>query len=105
VRFELTYKALAPHLPVIAPWREWDILSREDAIAYAAKHNVPIAQSTKKIYSHDRNIWHISHEGGRSKSSQRRSGRRLDADEESAAGSQQIYRRDYRIREGPSGIR
>jgi argininosuccinate synthase len=64
VRFELTYKALAPHLPVIAPWREWDIVSREDAIRYAAEHNVPIAQSTKKIYSRDRNIWHISHEGG-----------------------------------------
>jgi argininosuccinate synthase len=64
VRFELTYKALAPHLPVIAPWREWDIVSREDAIEYAAKHNVPIAQTTKKIYSRDRNIWHISHEGG-----------------------------------------
>jgi argininosuccinate synthase len=64
VRFELTYKALAPHLPVIAPWREWDIVSREDAIDYAAKHNVPIAQTTKKIYSRDRNIWHISHEGG-----------------------------------------
>ncbi|HEY4362072.1 MAG TPA: argininosuccinate synthase [Bryobacteraceae bacterium] len=64
VRFELTYKALAPHLPVIAPWREWDLISREDCIAYAEKHNVPIAQSTKKIYSRDRNIWHISHEGG-----------------------------------------
>ncbi len=64
VRFELTYKALAPHLPVIAPWREWDIVSREDAIAYAEKHKVPIAQTTKKIYSRDRNIWHISHEGG-----------------------------------------
>jgi argininosuccinate synthase len=64
VRFELTYKALAPHLEVIAPWREWDIVSREDAIEYAAKHNVPIAQSTTKIYSRDRNIWHISHEGG-----------------------------------------
>jgi argininosuccinate synthase len=64
VRFELTYKALAPHLPVIAPWREWDIVSREDAIAYAAKHNVPISQTTTKIYSRDRNIWHISHEGG-----------------------------------------
>lgn len=64
VRFELTYKAFAPHLPVIAPWREWDIISREDAIEYAAKHNVPIAQTTKKIYSRDRNIWHISHEGG-----------------------------------------
>lgn len=64
VRFELTYKALAPHLPVIAPWREWDIVSREDAIEYAAQHQVPIAQSTTKIYSRDRNLWHISHEGG-----------------------------------------
>ncbi len=64
VRFELTYKAIAPQLPVIAPWREWDIISREDAIEYANKHNVPIAQSTTKIYSRDRNIWHISHEGG-----------------------------------------
>src|SRR5246127_5212407 len=64
VRFELTYKAVAPHLKVIAPWREWDIVSREDAIEYAKKHNVPIAQTTTKIYSRDRNIWHISHEGG-----------------------------------------
>ncbi len=64
VRFELTYKALAPHLGVIAPWREWDIVSREDAIEYAARHNVPISQTTKRIYSRDRNIWHISHEGG-----------------------------------------
>jgi argininosuccinate synthase len=64
VRFELTYKALAPQLAVIAPWREWDIVSREDAIEYAASRKVPIAQSTTKIYSRDRNIWHISHEGG-----------------------------------------
>ena len=64
VRFELTYKALAPHLAVIAPWREWSIVSREDAIDYAAQHNVPISQTTTKIYSRDRNIWHISHEGG-----------------------------------------
>ncbi len=64
VRFELTYKALAPHLAVIAPWREWTIASREDALEYAAQHNVPVSQSTKKIYSRDRNIWHISHEGG-----------------------------------------
>jgi argininosuccinate synthase len=64
VRFELTYKALAPHLTVIAPWREWKIVSREDAIEYARAHNVPISQSTTKIYSRDRNIWHISHEGG-----------------------------------------
>ena len=64
VRFELTYKALAPHLAVLAPWREWTIRSREDAIEYAKKHDVPISQSTTKIYSRDRNIWHISHEGG-----------------------------------------
>jgi argininosuccinate synthase len=64
VRFELTYKALAPELQVIAPWREWTIVSREDAIEYARAHNVPISASTTKIYSRDRNIWHISHEGG-----------------------------------------
>jgi argininosuccinate synthase len=64
VRFELAYKALAPQLQVIAPWREWSIVSREDAIEYARQHNVPIAQSAGKIYSRDRNIWHISHEGG-----------------------------------------
>ena len=64
VRFELTYMAFAPELPVIAPWREWDIRSREDALAYAAAHNVPVAATTTKIYSRDRNIWHISHEGG-----------------------------------------
>jgi argininosuccinate synthase len=64
VRFELTYKALAPHLPVIAPWREWDILSREAATEYAAKHKIPVQASAAKIYSRDRNIWHISHEGG-----------------------------------------
>ena len=64
VRFELTYKALAPHLTVIAPWREWDIVSREDAIEYAAKHNVPVSATAKKIYSRDRNLWHVSHEGG-----------------------------------------
>src|SRR5450755_2377393 len=51
VRFELTYKALAPHLPVIAPWREWDIVSREDAIEYARAHHIPISASTTKIYS------------------------------------------------------
>ncbi|MBK5295078.1 MAG: argininosuccinate synthase [Acidobacteriia bacterium] len=64
VRFELTYMAIAPELSVIAPWREWDIVSREDAIAYAAARNIPISQTTRKIYSRDRNIWHISHEGG-----------------------------------------
>lgn len=65
VRFELTYKALAPQLAIIAPWREWKISSREEAIAYAAAHAVPIEQSKANIYSRDRNIWHLSHEGGR----------------------------------------
>ncbi len=64
VRFELTYKAWAPHLPVIAPWRLWDIHSREDAIDYAAAHNIPIDATKAKIYSRDRNLWHLSHEGG-----------------------------------------
>ncbi|MHB1298090.1 MAG: argininosuccinate synthase [Gemmatimonadaceae bacterium] len=64
VRFELTYMAMAPQLPVIAPWRLWDIRSREDALAYAAEKKVPVSATTTKIYSRDRNIWHISHEGG-----------------------------------------
>ncbi|MFL5557185.1 MAG: argininosuccinate synthase, partial [Gemmatimonadaceae bacterium] len=64
VRFELTYASFAPDLPVIAPWREWDIRSREDAIAYAESHGIPITATREKIYSRDRNIWHISHEGG-----------------------------------------
>ena len=64
VRFELAYKALAPDLTVIAPWREWDITSREDAIDYAEQRKVPIKASRTKIYSRDRNLWHISHEGG-----------------------------------------
>ena len=64
VRFELTVKALSPFLKVIAPWREWDIRSREDALGYAAAHNIPVVQSKKSIYSRDRNIWHLSHEGG-----------------------------------------
>jgi len=64
VRFELTYKALAPHLAVIAPWREWEIRSREQAIDYAEKHNIPLGDISKKnIYSRDWNIWHLSHEG------------------------------------------
>ena len=62
VRFELTVKALNPLLAVIAPWREWDIRSREDALAYAKAHGVPLSTS-KSLYSRDRNIWHMSHEG------------------------------------------
>lgn len=63
VRFELTVKALAPHLQIIAPWRLWDIRSREDAIDYAEKHNIPVPVTKKRPYSMDRNIWHLSHEG------------------------------------------
>jgi argininosuccinate synthase len=64
VRFELTYASFAPDLPVIAPWRLWDIRSREDALAYAAKHGIPVAATKEKIYSRDANLWHLSHEGG-----------------------------------------
>src|SRR6202451_3915038 len=64
VRFELAAKALAPELQIIAPWREWNIVSREEAIAYAQSHNIPVEQTKKNIYSRDRNIWHLSHEGG-----------------------------------------
>jgi argininosuccinate synthase len=64
VRFELAVKALNPRLKVIAPWREWSIRSREDALAYAASHHIPVTATLKSIYSRDRNIWHLSHEGG-----------------------------------------
>jgi argininosuccinate synthase len=63
VRFELTIKALAPHLKIIAPWRIWDIKSREDAIDYAEVRNIPIPVTKKDNYSMDRNVWHLSHEG------------------------------------------
>jgi argininosuccinate synthase len=64
VRFELTYYTLAPHLEIIAPWRNWDIRSREDALDYAERRGVAVTASRTKIYSRDRNLWHISHEGG-----------------------------------------
>jgi len=66
VRFELTVMALDPKLKIISPWKDpkWTLHSREDCIAYAEQHGVPISQSKKRIYSEDRNIWHISHEGG-----------------------------------------
>ncbi len=64
VRFELTFQALNPRLKVIAPWRQWSIRSREDALDYALEHNVPVTATQKSIYSRDRNIWHLSHEGG-----------------------------------------
>ncbi|MCG8500992.1 MAG: argininosuccinate synthase [Firmicutes bacterium] len=63
VRFELTIKALAPHLKIIAPWRIWDIKSRDDAIDYAQARNIPIPVTKKDNYSMDRNLWHLSHEG------------------------------------------
>ena len=64
VRFELTAMALNPKLRTIAPWREWDIRSREDALAYAAEFQIPVAATEKSIYSRDRNLFHLSHEGG-----------------------------------------
>ncbi len=64
VRFETTIKALNPAIKIIAPWRTWDMHSREELIAYAQSHNIPINQTVEKIYSRDENIWHISHEGG-----------------------------------------
>jgi len=64
VRFELTYKSLNPKLRIIAPWREWDLKSREDEIDYAQDRKVPITATKEKIYSEDRNLWHLSHEGG-----------------------------------------
>jgi argininosuccinate synthase len=64
VRFELAYQALAPELEIVAPWREWDIVSREDAIDYASERGIPVPVTKKDPYSRDRNLWHLSHEGG-----------------------------------------
>ena len=64
VRFELTVKALSPNLKIVAPWREWDIRSRDDAIDYASARGIPVPVSKDRPYSMDRNIWHLSHEGG-----------------------------------------
>ena len=64
VRFELVYKTFAPNLKIIAPWREWNLRSRSEAISYARARNVPVSATPQKIYSEDSNIWHISHEGG-----------------------------------------
>lgn len=63
VRFELSVKALAPQLAIIAPWREWELRSRDQEIDYAAAHNIPIPVSHDHDYSMDRNMWHLSHEG------------------------------------------
>src|SRR5271167_2435635 len=64
VRFEMAYQALAPELKVIAPWREWSLKSREDCLDYAEQHAIPVEASRQKIHSRDRNLWHVSHEGG-----------------------------------------
>ena len=64
VRFETSVKALNPTLKLIAPWRIWDLKSREDCIEYAVEHKIPIEATKEKIYSRDENLWHISHEGG-----------------------------------------
>ncbi len=64
VRFELTFRALAPELAIIAPWREWDLVSRGDCIAYAQKHAIPVTATLQKPYSMDRNLMHVSYEGG-----------------------------------------
>jgi argininosuccinate synthase len=64
VRFEHAYQALAPNLKIIAPWREWNLKSREDCLDYAEKRGIPVAASREKIHSRDRNILHLSHEGG-----------------------------------------
>jgi len=64
VRFEMAYQALAPELKVIAPWREWSLRSREDCLDYAEQHHIPVEASRQKIHSRDRNLWHVSHEGG-----------------------------------------
>ncbi len=64
VRFELTYMALDPRLKIIAPWREWEIRSREDAIRYARERGIPVTATERTIYSRDSNLWHLSHEGG-----------------------------------------
>ncbi|RQD71122.1 MAG: argininosuccinate synthase [Tindallia sp. MSAO_Bac2] len=64
VRFELAVKALNPRLKIIAPWREWNITSREEAIDYAKRHNIPVSATKEKPFSIDRNLWHMSYEGG-----------------------------------------
>jgi argininosuccinate synthase len=64
VRFELAFKALIPNVKIIAPWREWEIRSREDAINYAKKRNIPVPVTKSKPYSSDANLWHVSYEGG-----------------------------------------
>ena len=69
VRFELTIKAFAPEMTIIAPWRIWNIKSREEEIEYAEAHNIPLKINRETNYSKDKNLWHLSHEGARSRRS------------------------------------
>ena len=105
VRFELTYKAWAPHLPVIAPWRMWDINSREDAIDYATAHNIPIDATKAKIYSRDRNLWHPLARGwGTGRPYQRAQRRRVDVDRRSRGCARHARPRHGRLRERYAGL-
>ncbi len=88
VRFELTVKALAPDIAIIAPWREWDIKSRDDEIDYAEAHNVPLKINRETNYSKDKNMWHLSHEG-------------LDLED---AGNEPLYEKDGFLEMGVSPI-
>ncbi len=89
VRFELTIKAFAPDMPIIAPWREWDIKSRDEEIDYAEAHNVPLKINRETNYSKDKNLWHLSHEG-------------LDLED---AGNEPLYEKDGFLEMGISPIK
>jgi len=89
VRFELTIKAFAPDMPIIAPWREWDIKSRDEEIDYAEAHNIPLKITRETSYSKDKNLWHLSHEG-------------LDLED---AGNEPLYEKDGFLEMGVSPIK
>ncbi len=89
VRFELAIKAFAPDLKIIAPWREWDIKSREEEIAYAEAHNVPLKINRETNYSKDKNLWHLSHEG-------------MDLED---AGNEPLYEKDGFLEMGVSPMK
>ena len=88
VRFELTIKAFAPDMPIIAPWREWTIKSREEEIDYAEAHNIPLKINRETNYSKDKNLWHLSHEG-------------LDLED---AGNEPLYEKEGFLEMGVSPI-
>lgn len=106
VRFELTVKALAPHLKIVAPWREWEIRSRDDAFDYAEKRGIPVPVTKSKPYSMDRNIWHLSYEGGVLEDPDREPDREmflLTADPSEAPDQPEFVEIDF-VRGLPSGI-